>query len=151
MKRFKKILVGLAVLLLALQLVPVDRENPAVTGEINAPPAVLAMLRRSCYDCHSNEVRWPWYSRVAPVSFLVAHDVEEAREHLNFSEWDKRSPEERAHAAEEIWEEVEDEEMPLWFYLPLHPSAKLSSEDLSTLRAWAMANGAEEEHVSMAE
>lgn len=150
MKYLKKILVGFVVLLLVLQLVPVDRENPAVTGEIDAPPAVLAILQRSCYDCHSNEVRWPWYSRVAPVSFLVAHDVEEAREHLNFSEWDKRSPDKRAHAIEELWEEVESEEMPLWFYLPLHPDAKLSAEDRGTLKAWAMANGADEEHLATA-
>ena len=145
MSRLKKILITLVVLLVVLQLVPIALENPPVTGEITAPPAVLAILQRSCYDCHSNEVRWPWYSHIAPVSFLVADDVNEAREHLNFSEWSGLSADDRAEAVEEIWEEVASEEMPLWFYLPLHPSAKLSAEDLATLKAWAMANGAKDE------
>lgn len=143
MKLHKKILIGLVVLLVALQLVPVDRDNPPVTGVVDAPPAVVAILERACYDCHSNETTWPWYSRVAPLSFLVAHDVEEGREHLNFSEWDKLTAEKRAHAIEEIWEEVEEGEMPLWFYTPLHPEAKLSEEDRTTLRAWSIANGGE--------
>jgi len=140
----KKIAVGLVVVLLALQLVPIDRENPPVTGAIDAPAEVVAILERACYDCHSNKTTWPWYSHVAPVSFLVADDVEEAREHLNFSEWDKLPADKRAHAIEEIWEEVKDDEMPLWFYTPLHPDAKLSDADRETLHVWAAANGGDE-------
>ena len=80
---------------------------------------------------------WPWYSRVAPVSFLVAHDVREGREHLNFSTWNRLSTTEQARAIHECWEEVEEGEMPLWFYTPLHPEARLSEEDLQLLEAWA--------------
>ncbi len=127
------VLAGLA----AIQLVPVDRSNPPVETEIDAPPDVHAILERSCYDCHSNQTRWPWYARVAPISWLVAHDVEEGREHLNFSEWNRLDGEERAELIEEVWEEVEEGEMPLWFYLPLHPEARLSPGDMETLRDWA--------------
>jgi hypothetical protein len=121
----------------AIQFVPVDRTNPPVQSEVAAPPAVAAILERSCYDCHSNHTRWPWYSRVAPVSWLLAHDVEEAREHLNFSEWNRLDAHERTEARKEVWEEVEEGEMPLWFYLPLHPEARVSPTELETLRVWA--------------
>ena len=129
----------IATLFIVIQLGPLDPTNPPVTAEIDAPDEVKAILRRSCYDCHSNETDWPWYGRVAPMSWLVAYDVAEAREHLNFSEWDRLDAEERAEGIEESWEEVEEGEMPLWFYLPLHPEARLAADDLDVLRRWAEA------------
>ncbi|WP_145205293.1 heme-binding domain-containing protein [Planctomycetes bacterium Poly30] len=137
MKTLRRALLVLFVLFLAIQLVPVDRANPPVTGDVDAPAEVKAILERSCYDCHSNAVKWPWYSYVAPVSFLVAHDVEEAREHLNFSEWDKRNESKRAKIREECFEECEQGEMPLPIYLIMHQEAKLSEADLAVLKAWA--------------
>jgi hypothetical protein len=138
MKRWLRWLVGgLVVVLLALQAVPVDRSNPPVEQTVDAPPEVLAVLRRSCFDCHSHETRWPWYSRVAPASWLVAHDVAEARDHLNFSTWNRYSPRDRADFVEEAWEEVSQGEMPLWYYLPAHPSARLSEADRALIRGWA--------------
>lgn len=101
--------------LLAAQWVPVDRDNPPVLGEIESPPEVHAILERSCYDCHSNQTRWPWYSRMAPVSWLVASDVHEGREHLNFSAWRSDSTDKRHELREEIRKNVEEGEMPLWF------------------------------------
>ena len=80
---------------------PVDRENPPVTGDIGAPSEVDAILRTSCYDCHSNETVWPWYSYLAPASWLVAEDVEHGREHLNFSEWTSYESGKRIHKLEE--------------------------------------------------
>jgi hypothetical protein len=129
-------LLALAVVIVLIQLVPVDRTNPPVEQEVAAPPEVRSVLARSCYDCHSHETVWPWYSRIAPVSWLVAHDVEEAREHLNFSTWNRLDAGKRAEALEEIWEEVSEGEMPLWYYLPLHPGARLSRQDLELLRGW---------------
>ena len=76
----------LLVLLLAAQLVPVERTNPPVKSEILAPTDVQAVLERSCFYCHSNRTRWPWYSRVAPASWFVARHVREAREDLNLTE-----------------------------------------------------------------
>lgn len=127
-------LVGLFVL---IQFVPVDRTNPPVEGEVPAPPEVRQVLQRACYDCHSNETNWPWYSRVAPVSWLVVRDVRQGREHLNFSTWNRLSTREQVEALRESWEEVDEGEMPLWFYLPPHPEARLSARDRELLRNWA--------------
>ncbi len=83
------------VLLVVAQFVPIETSNPPVTADIGTPADVKGILERSCYDCHSNVTTWPWYSRVAPFSWLVAYDVAEAREHLNFSEWDQLSTEDQ--------------------------------------------------------
>jgi len=98
---------------------------------------VKAVLRRSCYDCHSNETSWPWYSRVAPVSWLVASDVHEGREKLNFSAWSRLRPDKRERVIEEVWEEVREGEMPLPVYLLAHRGARLSAENRDVIRAWA--------------
>jgi hypothetical protein len=119
------------------QVVPVDRSRPPVESEVPAPPEVRAILKRSCYDCHSHETVWPWYGYVAPVSWLLAYDVREAREELNLSAWERYSPKKQTKKREEMWEEVEHGHMPLWYYLPLHPEARLSAEDRARLRAWA--------------
>jgi hypothetical protein len=143
MTRVRKVLkfAGLLLLLafVAIQFVPTDLTNPPVDTALalQAPPEVDAILRRSCYDCHSHETQWPWYSRVAPVSWLLARDVQEGREHLNFSEWNGYNQSRREHKAEEMVELTAAGEMPLWFYVPLHPSAKLSPADLDTLARWA--------------
>jgi hypothetical protein len=130
---------------LGIQLVPVDRSNPPVTGQIEADPAVMAVLRTSCFDCHSNETKWPWYSAVAPVSWLVAYDVEEGREHLNFSTWASLSPEKQRAVISECREEVEEGEMPIDIYVSLHAEAALSAEAKLVLRQWAQANGSGED------
>lgn len=127
-----------AAIVVAIQFVPLDRSNPPVSADFDGPVPVQDILHRACYDCHSNETRWPWYSRIAPVSWLVVHDVHEAREHLNFSEWTALDLEDRLEMTHEIWEEVEEGEMPLWFYLPLHPEAALEESDLEILRRWSM-------------
>jgi hypothetical protein len=139
----RKVLVlfgALAVILVAIQLVPVDRTNPTVVADFDGPPAVKAVLETSCYDCHSHETRWPWYSRVAPFSWLVAHDVEEARDHLNFSQWGNLDAKRQAKLAEEMWEEVEEGEMPLRMYLLAHPDARLTGAAKATLHDWSLAS-----------
>lgn len=137
------IVIVLIIVLIGIQFVPLSKTNPPVTGEIKAPADVMEILRTSCYDCHSNEVKWPWYSNIAPGSWLVVYDVNEAREHINFSEWDSYSAEDRADDIEEIWEEVEEGEMPLWYYLPLHPEAKLSDAQKEIIRKWVESGGPE--------
>ena len=132
---WKRLLIwGLPSLFLLMQFIPVDRANPPAEGPIEAPPEVLEVLERACFDCHSNETRWPWYGYVAPTSWLLAHDVEEGREHLNFSNWKTMKVGKRQHALEEIWEEIEEKEMPLPAYEILHPSARLSDKDMDILR-----------------
>ena len=78
---------SLAALFVLIQVVPVQRDNPTVRGNVTAPPAVASILRRSCYDCHSNETRWPWFSHIAPASWLAHRHVMQARARLNFSAW----------------------------------------------------------------
>jgi hypothetical protein len=121
----------------AIQLVPVETGNPPVTADLPAAPEVKAVLRRACYDCHSNETRWPWYSRVAPFSWLVAYDVREGRDELNFSTWNDYTTRQQVHRLKESWEQVAAGEMPPWFYLPVHRDARLSAEDREILRRWA--------------
>jgi len=137
------IAVVIIVVLIGIQFVPVDKTNPPVTGEIKAPENVMQILRTSCYDCHSNESVWPWYSNVAPVSWLVVNDVNEGREHLNFSQWQSYSGEDKAEDIEEIWEDVEEGEMPSWYYLPLHPEARLSDKDKGMIKNWVESGGSE--------
>jgi hypothetical protein len=122
-----KILKWLLLLAVVIQFVPYghDHSNPPVTKEPQwDSPQTRDLVRRACFDCHSNETGWRFYSYVAPASWLVANDVEGGRRHLNFSEWDHP----QKHA-ENVVEKVKTGEMPLWYYLPLHPSAKLSDAE----------------------
>ena len=133
----KKVWTGIGIAFLALQLVPIDRENPPVESEVSAPEEVREVLERACYDCHSNESRWPWYGYIAPTSWLVAYDIDEARDHMNFSTWNQYDEDEQIDMIEEVWEEVEEGEMPPFFYTPLHPSAQLDEKDRAVLREWS--------------
>ena len=138
MVSWKRFLVALALVVVALQLVPVSRTNPRVTSEIVAPAAVHAVLKRACYDCHSHETKWPWYSYVAPVSWLVAKDVRDGRRHMNFSEWGSYIADKQEAKIRSIWEQVSEGEMPLAIYLPMHPEAKLTEADRAVLKQWAL-------------
>jgi hypothetical protein len=135
----KRVLLSFAILVglgIVIQFVPVDRSNPPVVADLSAPPAVKQVLRASCYDCHSNETRWPWYSRVAPMSWLVAHDVEEARGHFNFSDWGTYEPKKQERVAAKMWEEVNGGDMPLPMYLIAHADARLTDDDRALLESW---------------
>jgi hypothetical protein len=135
--RLKAVLLGILVVTALLQTVQPDRSNPEVTAPLDAPPEVMAVLRRACYDCHSNETRWPWYSYLSPVSILVANHVQEGRRHLNFSEWTAMDAAKQMHASSEILEVLESGEMPLKSYLFLHGDAELNAADKALLRSWA--------------
>ena len=132
----KKILIGIAGIIIVIQFIPVDRSNPPAEGELMESTELKTILKRSCYDCHSNETSWPWYSSVAPVSWLVADDVSEGRRHLNFSEWGDLTRQKVARKKEHIWEEVKEGGMPLSKYLWMHSDAKLSQKDKDIIRDW---------------
>lgn len=136
----KKILIALAVIVIGIQFIPVDRSNPPITQDIDAPAEVKAILKTSCYDCHSNETIWPWYSYVSPASFLVAGDVEHGRKRVNFSEWDKYDENKKAKKLNAILEEVEEGEMPLSKYLIMHPAAEMNQEKIKILKDWIISN-----------
>jgi hypothetical protein len=128
---------GALLLLLLAQLVPGERTNPPVTSDIDVSDEVRSILRRSCYDCHSHETRWPWYSFVAPMSWYVIDHVDHGRGDLNFSEWPTFDFEAQDLAFEDIREQLEKGEMPLTSYLLLHPSARLSEDDRQLLLRWS--------------
>jgi hypothetical protein len=132
-----RLLAALALVFVVLQFFPAERTNPPVISEVEAPAAVQAILERSCYDCHSNETRWPWYSRVAPFSWWLADHVEHARRDLNFSVWPVYDFDAQEIEFVDIREEVESGGMPLRSYLLAHPSARLSEADRRVLVEWA--------------
>lgn len=129
------ILVFLA--LIGIQFIEVERTNPPVIGDLQAPGQVKELLKKSCYDCHSNETKWPWYSYVAPISWLVLNDVKDGRKHLNFSEWEKLSLRKKADAKKEIWNEVSEDKMPMTIYTYTHPGAKLDITQKNIIKQWA--------------
>jgi hypothetical protein len=139
MKKAKFLVVGLGALglgSLIIQLVPVPRTNPPVESEIKAPTEVQAILKSSCYDCHSNETVWLWYSKVAPVSWLVARDVAEGRRRVNFSTWGRYGQERQAAILAHGLREMRRGRMPPWFYTLKHPEAKITPEKLTKVEAW---------------
>lgn len=140
---FRAVLV-LAAALVLLQFVPVSRTNPPGDGEVAAPPEVRAILKRACDDCHSNRTVWPWYSRVAPFSFLLERDVREGRREVNFSTLAGDPLKRRQRKWMEIPEQVQKGEMPPWFYVAVHSEARLSDADRATLIRWAQENGRRE-------
>jgi hypothetical protein len=139
MRKMTMIALGVAaVVLVAVQFVPLEfpRDNPPATAPIQAPDEVTSILRGSCFDCHSHETEWPWYAWVAPASWLVTADVAEARTKLNFSEWESLSDRGKRRRANEIVEQVEEGEMPMWQYLITHPGARLGEEEIGVLIRW---------------
>ncbi|SRR6266508_6333349 len=123
---------GLVILGLLIQLIPYGHAhpNPPVNAEPPWPdPETPELAQRACFDCHSNQTRWPWYSNIAPASWLVYRDVIEGRGHINFSYWN-RSEEQHVDESQEVFDK---NSMPPANYLILHPEARLSSEEKQKL------------------
>jgi len=122
-----------------LQLTNPVRTNPPVVSDLMAsnrpPPQVAAMLHAACYDCHSSQTRWPWYSHIAPMSWLIASDVKEGREHLNLSEWPD-GPERAIKWLENMSDEIGSGEMPLPKYTKIHADARLTESQRKELTGW---------------
>ena len=133
----------MVVVFVLLQLANPPHTNPPVVPghdllATNPPPAeIAAVLHAACYDCHSYETQWPWYSHIAPVSWLVAGDVKNGRERLNFSEWPRDLPERAAKRLERISEEVDYRDMPPRKYTLMHPAARLTAAQREALIHWA--------------
>jgi hypothetical protein len=126
-KRNTLIIVTIIVILLGMQLIPLDRTNPPVTARINwDSEQTKEIFYKSCADCHSNETKWPWYSYVAPISYFVIYDVIEGREHFNISVDQK---DERDEAVRMVRMDI----MPMSIYTAIHKNAKLSPEEKTKL------------------
>lgn len=123
--------IGAVLVFLVIQAIPYGRDhgNPQARTEPDWDSQQTRDLAvAACFDCHSNETHWPWYSNIAPISWLVQHDVDAGRDKLNFSEWDRPQAE-----ADEAAEVVDEGEMPPWQYKLLHPKARLSSAERQAL------------------
>ncbi len=137
MARTKLILSIVVGIFVIIQLIPVNQTNPPIVRDAGAPEEVRDILLTSCYDCHSNESIWPWYSRIAPGSFLITRDVIEGRKHLNFSEFSDLNEYDSTKIAAEIIEVIKEEQMPILPYLLLHPKASLRDSEAKILINWA--------------
>lgn len=139
-KILKKIGIVLLVALVVIQFFRIDKTNPEVKegndiiSLLEPSEEVQELLKANCYDCHSNQVVYPWYSNIAPVSWVVAHHIEEGRGHLNFSAWGDYSAKKQHHKLEECYEEMEENEMPLSNYELMHGA--MSDEDREKLEEW---------------
>jgi len=142
MKAIKIIIAGLVLIFIGVQFIPTGiPENKSDEGKsivndslINSP--VLEQFRKSCFDCHSNQVNLPWYSKVAPSSWLLAGHINEGRSYLNFSEWGAYSTREKIGLLEDIRDEVSAGKMPLKSYLLVHGEARLDSAQKSSILKW---------------
>ena len=141
-KIVKNVLLILLGVLLLIQFFRIDKTNPPVNPgqdflQMAGPPAELGtLIKEACYDCHSNETKYPWYTNVQPVAWWVKDHIDEGREHLNFSEWGTYNARKRAHKMEEAVEETKEGEMPLNSYTWAHASARLSDEQRRQLASW---------------
>ncbi|UKN00263.1 heme-binding domain-containing protein [Paracrocinitomix mangrovi] len=135
----KKILIGLLAVFVIIQFFRIDTSTKPVDptqdflNVTNAPENVSVIMQSACYDCHSDQTKYPWYSQIAPVSWWVKHHVDEGKEHLNFSVWASYPLKKADHKLEECIEEVEEGEMPLNSYTCMHSDANLSDEEKATL------------------
>ena len=136
-----KVLLGLGLsAALGIQLIPVEHSNPPVESDLFATPEVKAVLKRSCYACHSNETPWPWYGHVAPISWLFNEEVLEGRSEMNFSTWKKYRLGERSDYFEDMIEQVKSKEKPPWYFRLIDPSIQLSTREIEMLSSWAAEN-----------
>lgn len=128
-----------AIAFLAAQFYQPARTNPpsdpaaSFEAVVKPPASAASVIARSCRDCHSNQTGWPWYSRVSPVSWLVASDVKEGRARLNFSQWNLYGPEMSKLRIRAICDAAAKGDMPPKYYTPMHPQARLKEPDVAAL------------------
>jgi hypothetical protein len=142
-KIIKWVGIAIPIILIGIQFIQPERTNPPVDqsktifASLNVPPEVRAILERSCFDCHSNNTSWPWYSHVAPTSWLVASDVKSGRSRINFSTWGDYDETRQISKLDMISQMVTDDKMPLKTYRLMHPKAALSKAEVDQISMWA--------------
>lgn len=138
----KKLILQLLIVIGVLQFFQIDKENPPVDQPkdfirmTNPPIEVANILKTSCYDCHSHETKYPWYTNVSPMSWWIKHHINDGRKHLNFSTWTDYDAKKQDHKLDECIEEVEEGEMPLNSYLWVHSESKLTPAKKEALMAF---------------
>ena len=140
--RKKIVIIIVLAILLIIQLFKIDT-TPTET-DINmdylittqAPEEIKNIMEKSCYDCHSNKTSYPWYSKTAPISWMINNHIKEGRQHINFSEWGNYAQERQKHTQKECIEEIVKNKMPLKSYTMIHTDSKLSDESKETIIQW---------------
>lgn len=138
----KKVLIGIAAALIIMQFFRIDKTAPAhdVANDIltmtGADAEITSLLKAACYDCHSYDTEYPWYTNVAPFSFFIKGHIKGGRQNVNFAEWASYDAGKRNHKLEECIEVIEDGRMPMKSYTWLHPEAKLTDAQNDKLIAW---------------
>ena len=144
----KRAVLGLIIFLIVGQVVRFPRTNPPINAEqevgasISLTPTVAEVFNRSCNDCHSNRTAWPWYSSVAPASWLVIYDTYQGRRRMNLSQWDATPPQQHKRVLDRMCSDVTNGDMPEWQYLIIHRQAKLSSTEVLAVCDWSKAASA---------
>ena len=138
----KKIIYGVLALLLISQFFPIDKTNPPAPESSdflaihNAPGEVSLLVKNACYDCHSNQSEYPWYTNISPISFWIRGHIRGARQRINFSEWNRLDASRLTYEIQECIEAIEDGRMPAKSFVLMHPEAKLSSVEKQRLVTW---------------
>lgn len=138
----KKVLLYGIIIFLSFQLIQIDKENPSVDKKIDynqithTTLEIQKILKKACYDCHSNEVKYPWYSSIAPISWFIKEHVNQGKEYVNFSEYGKYNRYQKEHINSSLYRVIENKTMPLNSYLWMHKEANLSEEDYILLLNW---------------
>jgi hypothetical protein len=142
--RVKKVLIALVAFLVAIQIFQPARSNPlavpsrSLTAHVRVPEDVYSALIRSCGDCHSNQTRWPWYSRVAPLSWVITDDVDEGRRHMNFEDWEALGESKQAtDRVVGICEEITKKGMPPFSYRMVHGEVQLKTQEIASICSWS--------------
>lgn len=141
----KKILIGLLIVLVVIQFVRPEKNTSGTVGandiRVSNPVSanVLSVLKRACFDCHSNNTNYPWYANIQPLGWWLQNHINEGKEELNFSEFGTYSAKKAAHKLEETAEMVEEKEMPLESYTWIHKNAKLTPDEIKLVADWALA------------
>ena len=138
----RKFLIAALIALVIIQFISIDKTNPEIITEqdfinmTNPPAKIAAMLKSACYDCHSHESVYPWYTNVQPVAWWIKGHIKGGKKHLNYSEWATYSEDKKTHKIEESIEEIEASHMPLKSYTWTHSDANLSHRDREELLQW---------------
>ena len=141
-KILKPVLIIALVLLVLIQFFQIDKTNPPVTiGQdfleaTNPPPAINSLIKKACYDCHSNTSKYPWYTNIQPVAWWVEGHIRNGRKELNFSTWTTYERKRQAHKLDECVEVLEEKEMPMLSYMVAHPEAWINAEQREQLANW---------------
>lgn len=136
------ILYSIAAIFIIIQFFQIDRSTPEISPQhdfiqtMNPPADIVNLLKVACYDCHSYQTTYPWYSNINPVGWWLKKHINEGRKHLNFSEWATFPTGKKDHKLEECYEEIQEGEMPLNSYTWTHADARLSAEQRNLLVQW---------------